>query len=275
MDPLQSCIARLAGRESLVNCQYKNCSNTHPNWGGREMPMQPQCLYYAAIIVTHQVNKVSLTRHTPMVVNCMQLLVTHSSWGGCQNKSCMGSSSDSPSKSLAMRGQTYLCWGGRIGHAVHIVQGHGYVLYFCWRIFCGLFTRQWTTTVKLTNLFQIVIASLIPRFLPRTNEKPLFCIASDRKLGLQQSTICDKIQIIHSIMDFSEHINNLMVFTLQRCYGGNRDTATQRYRKFILQTVARALSGFFTFFTFLIFFVQVHSLHCEVDFQCGNRVSTL
>ena len=25
----------LAGRESLVNCPYKTCSNTHPNWGGR------------------------------------------------------------------------------------------------------------------------------------------------------------------------------------------------------------------------------------------------
>ena len=24
----------LAGRESLVNCPYKTCSNTHPNWGG-------------------------------------------------------------------------------------------------------------------------------------------------------------------------------------------------------------------------------------------------
>ena len=54
-----------------MNCQYKNCSNTHLNWGGREMPSRPQCLYYAAIIVTHQVNKVSLTRHTPMVVNCI------------------------------------------------------------------------------------------------------------------------------------------------------------------------------------------------------------
>ena len=24
----------LAGRESLVNCLYKTCSNTYPNWGG-------------------------------------------------------------------------------------------------------------------------------------------------------------------------------------------------------------------------------------------------
>ena len=23
-----------AWRESLVNCPYKACSNTHPNWGG-------------------------------------------------------------------------------------------------------------------------------------------------------------------------------------------------------------------------------------------------
>ena len=25
----------IAGRESLVNCPYKTCSNTDPNWGGR------------------------------------------------------------------------------------------------------------------------------------------------------------------------------------------------------------------------------------------------
>ena len=178
--------------------------------------------------VTHQT-------HSNMVVNCMQLLVTHSSWGGCQNKSCMGSSSDSPSKSLAMRGQTYLGWGGRIGHAVHVVQGHGYVLYFCEKIFCGLFTRQWTTTVKLTNLFQIVIASLIPRFSPRTNEKLLFCIASDRKLGCSSPLFAMKVRSstvswisvsISTILWFS-HCNDAMVV---RDTMRHKDTGSSYYK---------------------------------------------
>ena len=54
----------LARRESLVNCPCKTCSNTHTNWGWWSLPLQPQCLYYAALIATCQVNNASPTQET-------------------------------------------------------------------------------------------------------------------------------------------------------------------------------------------------------------------
>ena len=161
-----------------------------------------------------------------------------------------------------------------MGHAVHVVQGHGYVLYFCGRIFCGLFTRQWTTTMKLTNLFQIVIASLIPRFSPCTNENRFSVLQVTESWGCSSPLFAMKVRSstvswisvsISTILWFS-HCNDAMVVIETLC-----DTNIQE-----VHTTNRS-QGFvrLLYFLHLIFFVQVHSLHCEVDFQCGNRVSTL
>ena len=94
----------LVGRESLMNCPYKTCSNTHPPQLGLVIsscaPQSLRCFTNNCSLSS--VSEASFTSHVASIAAhykpCgRESTYVHPSWGGYWNKSYMGSSPDPPS----------------------------------------------------------------------------------------------------------------------------------------------------------------------------------